>query len=364
MYRTLVRRALFAYSRGDPERAHDLSIGLLERAGDDGHALTAIRRSCRVPADDGRGKAVFGLWFPNPVGLAAGFDKNGRALPAFAAMGFGFVEAGTVTRFAQAGKDRPRIFRFPQDSALINRMGFPNRGSDAVAAAAARAHSLPVPLGWNIGKSLVTPLEEATDDYLYTLRALYPHGDFFTLNVSSPNTPGLRDLQNKQALDELLSAVMAETTRLTADGAAPKPVLLKITPDLSEAGLDDVVEVAVNRGIAGIIATNTTLGRDGLSHRTGEVGGLSGRPLAARSLATVTSLARRLDGRLPIVGVGGIHSPKAADRMLDAGASLVQLYTGFIFEGPQLIRDINARVRERWLGPDVRPMSAQLSDHQ
>ena len=348
LYRYAARPALFAYARDDPESAHELVMSGLAVASRHPSLLAAIRMACGVRPRTGT-RRVFGLDFPNPVGAAGGLDKTADSLPALAAMGFGFVEAGTITRLAQPGKDRPRIFRLPADHALINRVGFPNAGADAVAAAPARQLMVPVPVGWNIGKSLATSLDAATADYLRTLGALYRHGDFFTVNVSSPNTPGLRDLQRKQALDELLEAVVGESRALAGTGRTAKPVLLKISPDLSEQDADDIVEVALARGVAGIIATNTTLSRAGLGPHIDEAGGMSGRPLAARSLRTVEMLTARLDGRLPIVGVGGIDGPGSAERMLDAGASLLQIYTGFIYEGPRLIRAINARVRERWL---------------
>jgi dihydroorotate dehydrogenase len=285
------------------------------------------------------------LRFPNPIGLAAGFDKNAVAVPALAALGFGFVEVGTVTRLAQPGNPRPRLFRLPEDGALINRMGFNNLGAETVAARLAHQRKAAVPLGISLGKSKVTPLEEAVADYLGSLDALYPYGDYFAVNVSSPNTPGLRELQERDRLDALLAALQSSMRRHAADEgrATPKPLLVKVAPDLNDAALDDVLEVCLARGVSGLIAVNTTLSRDGLSAQTpsalrDEPGGLSGRPLLARALAVVRRLAVRSGGRLPLIGCGGISTPDDARRMLDAGSSLVQLYTGFIYEGPGLPR--------------------------
>ncbi len=349
-FSTMLRPALFRYSQSDPEKAHQLVINQLAYASRH-PALTRAIRATSGSRPDGKERKLFGLRFPNPVGLASGFDKNGVALPAFAALGFGFLEAGTVTQLGQPGWPRPRNFRFPQDEALINRMGFPNLGADAVAAIQAQQRmATPVPVGWNISKSLLTPMLDATDDYLYSLRALYPHGDFFVINVSSPNTPGLRELQDKKPLDELLCALVAEGEQLAlAAGQPPKPLLLKIAPDLTEGQLDDIVELCLDRGIAGIIATNTTLGRAGLRTPSSAQGGLSGRPLRPLARQIVGQLARRLEGRLPIIGVGGIHSPEDALRMFEAGASLIQIYTGFIYHGPRLITRINGRLRDQWL---------------
>jgi dihydroorotate dehydrogenase len=296
---------------------------------------------------------VFGIHFPNPVGLAAGFDKNGIALPALAALGFGFIEAGTVTRYRQSGNERPRILRLPDEHALINHMGFPNDGADAIYERLQKQPRPAIPIGWSIGKSKATPQEEAVDDYLYSLRKLYDFSNFFTINVSSPNTPGLRKLQDKEPLDRLLQAVVRETEAIaTQTGKTTKPVLVKIAPDLSQEQIDDVIEVCLLRNIRGLIATNTTLSRAGL--RSGEdgqsmttastvsprtfAGGLSGRPLYSRALEVVEYLCKTLDGKIPVIGVGGISGPDDAKRMFDAGASLIQIYTSFIYEGPGAIR--------------------------
>jgi dihydroorotate dehydrogenase len=295
-------------------------------------------------------REVFGVRFANPVGLAAGMDKNGVALPAWPSLGFGFVEVGTVTARPQPGNDRPRMFRLTDSSAVINRMGFNNAGAGALAARLANAGPLPVPLGISLGKSKVTPLESAVDDYVDSLRALYPYGDYFAINVSSPNTPGLRSLQDRSQLTDLLKALRDEATTLaaadrTAGSTAtvrPKPILVKIAPDLTDAAIAELLSVCLEHDVAGVIATNTTLDRSGLAPaergRGAEAGGLSGRPLTARAREVVGFVHRETGGSLPIIGVGGIVDPDDAVRLVDVGASLVQLYTGLVFHGPALIR--------------------------
>lgn len=350
MYATFLRPALFAMSRHDPEKVHDAVLDRLAWASERRWALRLLERTSSAPS--GEGRTIFGLHFPNPLGLASGLDKNGRALPALAALGFGFVEAGTVTRHGQEGNPRPRITRLVADRALVNKMGFPNQGADRVASAQDRAaQPVRVPLGWNISKSMVTSLDEAAGDYLYTLRRLHDHGDFFTVNVSSPNTPGLRRLQERGALEHLVGAVCREAAELARGSgrSAPKPVLVKIAPDLSAGQIEDIVGIALSSGVSGIIATNTTIERPGLRRPTDAAGGLSGPPLFPRAVEVVRTLSKLLDGRLPIIGVGGIASPDDAHAMLEAGADLLQVYTGFVYQGPRLVRRINAEVRRAWL---------------
>lgn len=281
---------------------------------------------------------VCGLSFPNPIGLAAGFDKSASAVAALQALGFGFVEVGTVTPRPQAGNPPPRLFRLPRDGALINRLGFNNDGAAAVAQRL-RAVARHVPIGVNVGKNADTPLDRAFDDYHRALESLYDVGDYFVVNVSSPNTPGLRDLQAGAPLRELLASLQGRNRQLGRERRlAPRPLFVKIAPDLSDAQLDDIVEVAQSVSLAGIIATNTTVGRQGLSQPAPEAGGLSGRPLRQRSTAVVHHLYGRLQGRMPIVGVGGIFTAEDAYDKIRAGATLVQVYTGLIFEGPTLPR--------------------------
>jgi len=330
LFERAVRPGLFRIAGGDAELAHEWTLRRLAGLARRPAVLAALRARYAVASP----RTVFGLEFPNPVGLAAGMDKDGFALPAWPALGFGFVEVGTVTAHPQPGNPRPRLFRLPESEAVVNRMGFNNSGASALAARlAALPRPLGVPLGISLGKSKVTPLDRAVEDYLASYRALHDHGDYFAVNVSSPNTPGLRTLQDRGHLDALLSALV---------GA--KPILVKIAPDLTEAAITEVLDVCLTRGAAGVIATNTTVGRAGLAaadaDRGAETGGLSGRPLAARAREVVAFVHRETDGGLPIIGVGGITAADDAARMFDAGASLVQVYTGFIYHGPALVRAI------------------------
>ncbi len=342
LYKSLVRPVLFCAFAHDPEIAHHLVLNGLAFASRYRPLLNILEIANAYKAH-ALERTLSGLRFPNPVGLAGGFDKNGLALPALAALGFGFLEAGTVTRYRQPGNDRPRIFRLPEDSALINRMGFPNDGADAIAERLACLPKPNIPVGWSIGKSKITPQEEAVEDYLYSLRRLYGFADFFTVNVSSPNTPGLRNLQEKRPLEQLLRAIVqeAETLARQTGRETARPVFVKISPDLTEGQLEDIIEVCLRCHIRAIIATNTTLARDSLRANTAETGGLSGCPLFARALAIVRFLCQRLDGQLPVIGVGGISGPDEARRMFDAGASFIQLYTSFIYEGPGIVKQIN-----------------------
>ncbi|MEE6261833.1 quinone-dependent dihydroorotate dehydrogenase [Plantactinospora sonchi] len=335
LFDRVVRPALFRIGGGDAETAHEWTLRRLAGISRRPALLAALRARYAVAAP----RTVFGLDFPNPVGLAAGMDKDGRALPAWPALGFGFVEVGTVTAHAQPGNPRPRLFRLPDSGAVINRMGFNNAGAAALAARlAALDRPLGVPLGISLGKSKVTPIDQAVEDYLASYRALYAYGDYFAVNVSSPNTPGLRSLQDRSHLDALLTALAGE-----------KPVLVKIAPDLTDAAIAELLEVCLDRGAAGVIATNTTLGRDGLAPadlpRAGEAGGLSGRPLTARARQVVSFVHAETGGRLPVIGVGGILDPADGTALLDAGASLVQLYTGFVYRGPGLVRGLARAAR-------------------
>lgn len=285
-------------------------------------------------------REVFGLKFKNPVGLAAGFDKNAEYIEEMSNFGFGFIEIGTVTPRPQPGNDKPRMFRLIPDEALINRMGFNNQGADV---AAGRLKHLKnrngLIIGGNIGKNKVTPNEEAVNDYIYCFNALYDYVDYFVVNVSSPNTPGLRDLQEKEPLMRILNTLQG----LNSQKEVPKPILLKIAPDLTDSQLDDIVEIVTQTKIAGLIATNTTISREGLqsdSNLVKETGGVSGKPLTKRSTEVIRYVHEKSNGAFPIIGVGGIHSAADALEKLNAGASLVQIYTGFIYEGPGLIRDI------------------------
>jgi dihydroorotate dehydrogenase len=328
------------FFRFDPERVHDAVMGALKLASRNRAMLELISKVC-APTDVRHAVKLWGLEFPNPVGLAAGFDKNALALPAWPALGFGFVEIGSVTALGQPGNPKPRLFRLPDDAAIINRMGFNNDGARVVAARLElwrhEYGRLRVPLGVNLGKSKITPLEDAPNDYVSSLGLLYEYGDYFVVNVSSPNTPNLRELQDRDKLEGLLGAVMGFVKAQTQ----AKPVLLKIAPDLSFEQLDEILGLLERFGLSGIIATNTTLARDGLKTRIDEAGGLSGRPLRARSLEILKHLSQATNGRMPIISVGGISSAGDVQARLEAGASLVQVYTGWIYKGPMLLREIN-----------------------
>jgi len=338
VYRRLVRPVLYRLGKGDAEVAHEQTLRGLRLLG---RVPGAVRLASRF--QPGSPRTVFGVDFPSPVGLAAGMDKNGIALPAWRALGFGFVEVGTVTAHAQPGNEKPRLFRLVEQEAVINRMGFNNLGSSALASRLATDGPLGYPLGISIGKSKVTPLEDAVEDYVTSLQRLYRYGDYFAVNVSSPNTPGLRSLQDAGHLRELLTALHAEATALTVGVREGKAILVKIAPDLSEQAIDELLGVCTDVGVAGIIATNTTIGRPGVSDHplAAEAGGLSGRPLTETAAKTVAHIHAETGGALPIIGVGGILEPADATRLFDAGASLVQVYTGLIYRGPGLIRRIN-----------------------
>ncbi len=325
---SLLRSLLF---RLDPEQIHGLTLGLLRFAGNFPITYYLLRAMFEV-RDPRLEIKVFGVRFKNPLGLAAGYDKDGVAVRGLSCIGFGHIEVGTVTRRAQPGNPRPRIHRVPQARALINSMGFPNAGVDAL-----RVPRDATCVGINIGKSKETPLEQAAQDYCALLERVHARADYVALNVSSPNTPGLRALQARAAIEELLRAVIA-----TRDRLQPRvPLLVKISPDMTESELDDLLAVVTTCGVDGVIATNTTTSRAGLYQYESVTGGLSGAPLRARATEIIRYIARQTAGKLPIVGVGGVASPDDALEKIRAGASLVQIYTGLVYAGPALIRAIN-----------------------
>jgi len=316
----------------DAEAAHHLAIALLRGASHVDLALRALRSFQAAP----KPKTVFGMTFRNPIGLAAGLDKNSVALPAWAALGFGFIEIGTVTAKAQPGNPKPRIFRFPEQEALINRLGFNNDGATAIAERLRKLRSgkrwPDVPLGINIGKSREIPLEQTTDDYLYSFRLLREFADYIVLNVSSPNTPGLRELQGREVLSQLLRAVREKNQ------IARKPVLIKISPDLSSSELNEVIATCEENETAGIIATNTTLDHSSIPTVLDEAGGLSGAPLREKSTALIRAISA--NSTIPVIASGGIFDAQSAREKFEAGAQLLQVYTGYIYRGPNLIREI------------------------
>ncbi|WP_034922393.1 quinone-dependent dihydroorotate dehydrogenase [Gillisia sp. CAL575] len=335
MYKSLIRPLLFNF---DPEKVHYFTFDLLKFLFQIPGVSSVFRNKFQLN-DPRLIRKVFGLTFKNPVGLAAGFDKNAVLYKELDQLGFGFVEIGTVTPKGQAGNDKKRLFRLKEDSAIINRMGFNNEG---VEAAVKRLKSNKnVLIGGNIGKNKITPNEEAVSDYTICFEALFDYVDYFVVNVSSPNTPNLRALQEKEPLTELLNTLQ----QLNLLKSKPKPILLKIAPDLSDDQLLDIIEIVANTGIAGVIATNTTISRENLqSENKTEMGGLSGKPLKNRSTEVIRFLSEKSNKAFPIIGVGGIHSAEDALEKLQAGASLIQLYTGFIYEGPGLIKEINEAI--------------------
>ena len=321
IYERVFRPLLFSL---DPETAHHFAIAILRATGP----------VLPKPVETAPAVSALGLKFRHRIGLAAGFDKNGLALPAWEALGFAFVEIGTVTAQAQPGNARPRIFRYSDRQALVNRLGFNNDGANVIAARLTKlrekGHWPHIPVGINIGKSRATPLDRAADDYLYALRKLRGHADYIALNVSSPNTPGLRELQRPEQLDELLQVLMPERV--------DKPLLVKIAPDLEYTALDELISVCEHNGVSGIIATNTTL--DHSSIADDEPGGLSGVPLREKSTAVVRRVAART--RLPIIGCGGVSNTESAREKIEAGAMLLQVYTGLVYRGPSLVRELAA----------------------
>lgn len=342
MYKSILRKTLF---KVNAEKAHNFSFGFLKVIFQLPFVKSLFYGAYNVnhPSLE---REVFGIKFKNPVGLAAGFDKNAKLVNEFAFMGFGFLEIGTVTPKPQAGNAAPRLFRLPADEALINRMGFNNDGVQKVVRRLKIRYSTIV-IGGNIGKNKTTPNQNALDDYLILLNELYDVVDYFTVNVSSPNTPGLRELQERKPLTKLLSALKEEAAKKPVN----KPILLKIAPDLTDSQLEDIVEIVLETKVDGIIATNTTIDRSGLETPEAEIdqigaGGLSGKPLTSRSTEVIRYIHQKSGGTIPIVGVGGIHSAEDALEKLNAGASLVQLYTGFVYEGPALIKKINQLIIE------------------
>ncbi len=319
----------------DPEKIHELTISTLKKTGKTPLNLLYKQSIATKPVE------VMGINFPNPVGLAAGLDKNGECINAFAAMGFGFVEVGTVTPRPQPGNDKPRIFRLEQANAIINRMGFNNKGVDYLVNQVIKANFKGV-LGINIGKNKDTPDENAKDDYIYCMRKVYNFASYITVNISSPNTPGLRSLQYGDALNELLTALKTEQANLATQYNKYVPIAVKIAPDLTEDEVNSIAQCLISNNIDGVIATNTTLSREGVEGLThaNEQGGLSGQPVKEKSTTVIKLLSKALEGKLPIIGVGGIASAADAKEKLAAGASLVQVYTGFIYQGPRLIKEI------------------------
>jgi len=344
MYKTILKPLLFSFQ---PEKAHKITMQLFRLS------LSLpfgkkIFKSLYTLEDKKLQRTLFGLNFDNPVGLAAGFDKDGRYFKDLENLGFGFIEIGTVTPKPQDGNPKPRLFRLKEDAALINRMGFNNEGLDAFVERIKKRSNDRIIIGGNIGKNKVTPNEMAFRDYEICFEALYPYVDYFVVNVSSPNTPNLRDLQEKEPLTKLLNSIQ----KLNQGKIAPKPILLKIAPDLTEGQLDDIIDIVSDTKIDGLIATNTTIDRSNLSTDQSVVqqignGGLSGAPLRNRSTEIIRYIHTKSNGSIPIVGVGGISKPEDAIEKLEAGASLVQVYSGLVYYGPGLIRDINKAILDK-----------------
>lgn len=338
MYKQLIRPLLF---KMDPEKVHHLTFSLIRNLFKLPFATKIVQKNFKLE-DPKLEREVFGLKFKNPVGLAAGFDKDAKLYGELSNFGFGFIEIGTLTPKPQPGNDKKRLFRLKADKAIINRMGFNNGGvGEAVERLKKNKNVL---IGGNIGKNKFTPNENAVDDYIVCFDTLFDHVDYFVVNVSSPNTPNLRELQDKEPLTNLLNTLQKRNAQKTVS----KPILLKIAPDLTDSQLLDIIDIVKETKIAGVIATNTTISREGLtSEAKNEMGGLSGLPLKDRATEVIRFLSQKSNKAFPIIGVGGIMSPEDALEKLDAGASLVQVYTGFIYEGPELIRDINKEILRR-----------------
>lgn len=335
MYKLLIRPILFWF---DPEKVHYFSFSFIKFISKMPF-VPSILKSIYEVKDNRLEREVFGLKFKNPVGLAAGFDKDSKCYQELSNFGFGFIEIGTLTPKPQDGNPKKRLFRLITDSAIINRMGFNNGGVDA--AVERLKNNKNVLIGGNIGKNKLTPNEDATSDYLICFDKLFDYVDYFVVNVSSPNTPNLRELQEKEPLTRLLQSLQNENNQKSKS----KPILLKIAPDLTNEQLLDIIDIVNETKIAGVIATNTTISREGLeSENKAEMGGLSGKPLTKRSTEVIRFLSEKSNKAFPIIGVGGIHSAQDAIDKLEAGASLIQLYTGFIYEGPKLVADINKEI--------------------
>ena len=340
MYKLLLRPLLFLF---DPEKVHHFTFGMV-RFMSKIPFFPNIFNAIYEVQDSRLEREVFGLKFKNPVGLAAGFDKDAKLYQELSNFGFGFIEIGTLTRKPQAGNPKKRLFRLKADKAIINRMGFNNGG--VLEAVERLKKNKNVLIGGNIGKNKITPNDEAVEDYKQCFDALFDHVDYFVVNVSSPNTPGLRELQDKEPLTALLNTLQEKNTKKSN----PKPILLKIAPDLTDEQLLDIITIVSDSNIAGVIATNTTIDRSSLiteGNVIKETGGLSGKPLTNRSTEVIRFLATNSNNAFPIIGVGGIHSAEDAIEKLEAGASLIQLYTGFIYEGPQLIKEINKKILQK-----------------
>ncbi|MEL6866712.1 MAG: quinone-dependent dihydroorotate dehydrogenase [Bacteroidota bacterium] len=338
MYHLLIKPFLFLLA---PEKAHHFTLSMLQLVLSIPVVGTLFRSFYQL--DDHRlERELFGLKFKNPVGLAAGFDKDGTYFRMMDSLGFGFIEVGTVTPKGQAGNPQPRLFRLAEDQALINRMGFNNQGVDQLVKQLKGQRPKGLIIGGNIGKNKLTPNEQAVDDYLHCFEALFPFVDYFVVNVSSPNTPNLRALQEREPLTALLRTLQERNQQK----ANPKPILLKIAPDLNEAQLDDIIAIVQETQLEGIIATNTTISRANLREKAASIekigaGGLSGLPLRQRSTEVIRYLYKKSNGKIKIIGVGGINNPQDALEKLEAGAELVQIYTGLIYEGPSLVKRIN-----------------------
>lgn len=341
LYRRMAKPIFF---RMDPETAHHWTIGGMNAIGKIPGSLGLLNMMYGVQETPELAMDLWGIRFPHPIGLAAGLDKNGQAVRGFSSIGFGFVEVGTVTPKPQPGNELPRLFRLPQDEALINRMGFNNLGAEYLANQLANIQKLKqqrIPIAVNIGKNKLTSNEAAMNDYIACIRILYPYGDFFVVNISSPNTPDLRKLQHGAELRQLLDAVTQEMDVQKEKYQRQLPILVKIAPDLSDGELEQVVETLSASRISGIIATNTTLSRDGLTHRNlQETGGMSGKPLAKRSTEVIRSIYKLTEGHMPIIGSGGVFTAEDAYEKIKAGASLVEIYTALIYRGPGVNREI------------------------